>query len=61
VDGFIFLACPLDELSFVAGGAVVTFDISFNTDLAANSPPPGVIRFLHLEHSVTLTTSPPVM
>jgi hypothetical protein len=38
VDGFIFLACPLDEFSFVGGRAVVTFDISFNTDLAANSP-----------------------
>jgi hypothetical protein len=38
VDGFIFLACPLDEFSFVAGRAVITIDISFNTDLAANSP-----------------------
>jgi hypothetical protein len=45
VDGFIFLACPLDELSFVAGRAVVAFDISFNDDLAANSR--RVIRFLH--------------
>jgi hypothetical protein len=24
VDGFIFSSCPPDELSFVAGGAVVT-------------------------------------
>jgi hypothetical protein len=38
VDGSIFLACPRDELPFVARGAVVTFSsgILFNNDLQPN-------------------------
>jgi len=37
VDGFIFLAYLLDELSSVAGGTVFPFHISFDDVLALNS------------------------